>query len=66
MKFPGKVSCQASTVAGLEESGVAFQRCQVVPVGSQAYVTVGADGKECTSFHPQLRRSGGVEVSDGV
>ena len=49
-----------------ETSGIAFQRSQVVPVGAQAYVAVGADGEECGSFHPQLGCRGGVEVPDGV
>jgi hypothetical protein len=53
-------------MAGLKEGGVAFQRSQVVPVGSQAYVAVGADGEECASFHPQMGCRSGVEVSDGV
>ena len=39
--------------AGLERSGVAFQRGQVVLVGAHANVAVGANGEECASFDPQ-------------
>ena len=50
----------------VEASGVALQRGQVVVVGSQSDVAVGADGEERASFHPQLGRRDGVEVSDRV
>jgi hypothetical protein len=53
-------------MAGLEEGGVALQRSQVVAIGSQAYVAVGADCEECASFDAQLSRRGGFEVPDGV
>jgi hypothetical protein len=53
-------------MAGLEEGGVAFQHGQVVAIGSQAYVAVGANCEECASFDAQLIRHGGFEVPDGV
>jgi hypothetical protein len=53
-------------MAGSEKRGVVFQRSQVVPVGPQTYVTVGADCEECASFYPQLARLGGVEIPNGV
>jgi hypothetical protein len=50
----------------LEEGGVAFQGSQVVTIGSQAYVAVGADGEECVSFNSQLSGRSRFEAPKGV
>ena len=50
----------------MEGSGVAFQRSQVVLIGAQADVAVGANGEECASFNPQTGGLGGLEVTDLV
>src|ERR1700691_2351137 len=57
------VACSGLEHTGLERGGVALQRGQVVLVGSQAYVAVGAKGEECASFNPQAGRVGGLEVT---
>lgn len=51
---------------GLEGSGVALQRSQVVLVGAHADVAVGSEGEECASFNPQARRLGGLDLTDLV
>jgi hypothetical protein len=53
-------------MSGLDESGVAFKRTQVVSVGSQADVAVGANREECASADPKVGSRGGLEVSDRV
>ncbi len=60
------VACSSAGHAGLKESGVTFQRSQVVLVGAQADVAVGAKSEECASFNPQTGGRGGLEVTDLV
>jgi hypothetical protein len=38
----------------------------MVAIGSQAYVAVGADCKECGSINPQLGCRSGFKTPDGV
>jgi predicted component of type VI protein secretion system len=48
----------------LDESGVGFKLTEMVPIGPQAHVAVGANREERDSFYPQLRSLGGLHVSD--
>lgn len=48
----------------MEESAVAFERPQVVPIGSQADVAVGAHREQCGALDAEEIGSDGFEPSD--
>jgi hypothetical protein len=49
---------------GVKEFAVAFGRAQVVPIGSQADVAIGAHHEQCDALDPKETGSDGFEPSD--
>jgi hypothetical protein len=51
---------------GVEEFAVAFKRAQVLPIGSEADVAVGAHHEECGALDAEEIGADGLEPSDAV